>query len=1231
MDINSIPLSIRPYLLEIAERLWTGHASVMVGAGFSKNAINKADQQKGMPNWNELGDIFYEKIHGQAPSSHSKYLNALKLADEVQAAFGRSILEQILKQHIPDKDFEPSDTHIKLLELPWSDVFTTNYDTLLERSCENVISRRYDVVLNQNDIIYSNRPRIVKLHGSFPSERPFIVTEEDYRVYPKRFAPFVNTVQQSLLENTLCLIGFSGDDPNFLQWIGWINDNIGKDNSPKIYLIGILNLSEAQKNLLATKNIVPIDLSVLLDGEPNHKKAIDLLLAFLFKQRTSRENLQWGINSPNVSFQSTSITEVTEMWKKERTDYPNWIICPQENRERLWGVTNQYVKESKIWDDLSSPLDLEFIYELNWRFEKCLFPLYNDHVQFFESILNKYRPDQGNAKVTNLLPQPYTDHRKQLRSSEIQQKWIHLMLSLLRFYREEGFNDKWEINQEALENIKGTLSLEQNAWFHYERVLMSIFRSDIEGARTVLQEWPANEYNPFWDAKRAMLLAEFGFLEESYSVLEKCLTTVRKRLNLTPVANDYKWVSQEAYLMFQFRLIRNNVRHSKGIYEPDDELGAFNERWNSLLQFKCSPWQEQKHFDTILQHTYIPKLSKSVNEGFEIGNTSTSYLLGAVDSEVITAYNYLRFVEELGAPLSLQLINFNDKTVKGALERIYPYSPSWALAMFTRSRNKDLADVVFNRLSLSKLDYKAVDKLSLDYLNRYTSLTQTDNKEQFAKSFLRKVPIALSRLCVKCSKEVKLKIFKFYIEASKGDGQLEGLDKLWNTLLASSNDEIKTEIIPYLFEMPLINDGLKAPNPHFKEPFEHFNVSLTKYIIIDKIIINDLMKKAEDFDNLRKRSITRLMFLYRHNLLEQEEIERFFSTIWAHTDANGFPTDINYYYFAFINWPHPNGEDVLEVFKRYILNKDFTVQGKNKGVSMNGGHDRYAEEVLHGSSNINGNKGVNWISEDIEVIIDKCVKWWASDKHYLMEDLYKDESFGGSVYDEFLSRFKLLVNIIARVFGHQRSVLTEESKDKIVCLINDMEKCKVPVLKAKIAFSDSLNYPESVFIKELEANIICNNKAMIVDALEAAAIGIFYFDKRLKQESVAEILDIIVQPLKWRNFELSKDCLLIIENILANKKECFPFVKPVVLAALDYLYNFTDTKLRDNEKDESVAEILLLRQQAMKLANTIHKIEEDNVPEVLIKWQHIANDPNEFGEITSHWNSQQTESAISTY
>ncbi len=148
-DASPLPCKMEPFLDEVARRLWSGHAAVMVGAGFSKNARKADPSAKRIPDWAELGNIFYKKIHGQAPKDTDHYLSLLKLADEVQAAFGRPALDQILRSEIPDTEYEPSPLHVSLMKLPWSDVFTTNYDTLLERATVNVPSRRYDVVVNQ--------------------------------------------------------------------------------------------------------------------------------------------------------------------------------------------------------------------------------------------------------------------------------------------------------------------------------------------------------------------------------------------------------------------------------------------------------------------------------------------------------------------------------------------------------------------------------------------------------------------------------------------------------------------------------------------------------------------------------------------------------------------------------------------------------------------------------------------------------------------------------------------------------------------------------------------------------------------------------------------------------------------------------------------------------------------------------------------------------------------------
>ena len=320
--MNTLPSDIQSYFTEIAERLWTRHTSIIIGAGFSKIAVNTVNPSKSAPVWGQLGDLLYEKIHNRKLGLDVKYLNLLKLAEEYEATFGRSTLDHFIQKNIADSEYEPSSLHKMLMELPWTDVFTTNYDTLLERSCKDLLSRKYNIVINQKDLVYSNKPRIIKLHRSLPSERPFIITDENYTVYPLKYAPFVNTVQQSLLENTLCVIGFTGDDPNFLKCTGLINDNLGYSNAPKLYLIGVLNLTESQKKLLSNKNLISVDVSSCNDINGNPKKSLMLFINYLASQKNKRKNLDWPMYS--------NLKKITLDKNEGTASLPSqWVECRQ--------------------------------------------------------------------------------------------------------------------------------------------------------------------------------------------------------------------------------------------------------------------------------------------------------------------------------------------------------------------------------------------------------------------------------------------------------------------------------------------------------------------------------------------------------------------------------------------------------------------------------------------------------------------------------------------------------------------------------------------------------------------------------------------------------------------------------------------------------------------------------------------------------------------------------------
>ena len=128
------------YIDEIANSLVSGHAAILVGAGFSRNADPANDTVKSkMPMWNGLIDQFCEKL--DIDEEHRKYLNTLTVAQEIEEAYGRAFLDDAIRKTMADDDYKPSDIHVDLMSLPWSDVFTTNYDTLLERACNSVTDR----------------------------------------------------------------------------------------------------------------------------------------------------------------------------------------------------------------------------------------------------------------------------------------------------------------------------------------------------------------------------------------------------------------------------------------------------------------------------------------------------------------------------------------------------------------------------------------------------------------------------------------------------------------------------------------------------------------------------------------------------------------------------------------------------------------------------------------------------------------------------------------------------------------------------------------------------------------------------------------------------------------------------------------------------------------------------------------------------------------------------------
>lgn len=377
------------YIREIAEALSENHAALMVGAGFSKNAEKVSITDKKFLNWNELSDLFYETVYGKDEGPGKQYNSSLRLAQEVEITVGRPKLEKIIKDAVPDLEYAPSELYVKLMEMPWKDVFTTNYDTLLERAADKVTNRRYNVVICQEDLVNSNdAPRILKLHGSFPSYRPFIITEEDYRTYPVKFAAMVNTVQQALLENVFCMLGFSCEDPNFINWIGWIHDNLGRSSSQKIYMVSVAHIAEAKRKLLFERNIIVIDLQELWPDKSIGDRLDSFLEELKLRVEEKRRKDNWfDLGQLHLQY-DTDFVKKTEIMKKLNESYPGWIFLPWKMKNKVSYVLNELDNMNKF-EHISFKDQVNYMYEYVKFMDIAGRPILSQVVDQFWNVLEK--------------------------------------------------------------------------------------------------------------------------------------------------------------------------------------------------------------------------------------------------------------------------------------------------------------------------------------------------------------------------------------------------------------------------------------------------------------------------------------------------------------------------------------------------------------------------------------------------------------------------------------------------------------------------------------------------------------------------------------------------------------------------------------------------------------------------------------------------------------------------
>ena len=204
-------MSIETFQLveEFGEAILAGNAALFVGAGVSQGA--------GLPGWGGLLEPIRAACN--VPEHHDYPLLAEYIVNELPG--GRGPLEDHILTEITGGPLKPALAHRLIARLSAREVWTTNYDPLIEKA---MTSADLDVAVAFDEdtirAIASNHDRtVIKMHGSINAssnhwDAPPVITRTDFEQYEGNHPRLWTVLRASYLTRSILFLGFSFTDAN---------------------------------------------------------------------------------------------------------------------------------------------------------------------------------------------------------------------------------------------------------------------------------------------------------------------------------------------------------------------------------------------------------------------------------------------------------------------------------------------------------------------------------------------------------------------------------------------------------------------------------------------------------------------------------------------------------------------------------------------------------------------------------------------------------------------------------------------------------------------------------------------------------------------------------------------------------------------------------------------------------------------------------------------------------
>lgn len=667
----------------------------------------------------------------------------------------------------------------------------------------------------------------------------------------------------------------------------------------------------SEKQLFASRKIDILNLAEI-SGLNDYKEALDFFLTYL---GTKEHTAQWSY--PDVDFRHPQKPEKSEKELEEgirkmeeaRKSYPGWVFY---NREISY--TNRFPFKGTFYDNLPDKLKLDYLYELDWLLDICLYP------KAVDWYLNALEDVKGNYSTYNGM---------------MKEKATQLLISLLSIYREKRDIDPYLtildfINRNCLE----TLTTKQRSIFYYEQCQWNLALLDYKSVFAILLKWKLMENDYLGALWQSSVYAELG----DRLMAEDMLTAYYSRLTTKLLLDGDSAYLNSCKQLYSYVIPRTIRRNQEDMdFSSDKSIDDFK---RSLLDkaLKEQPVKTQSHGFNLNQVTNTTHLSQ-----------------GGFVNRVLYPEKYIRLCYLHGSTFCQN--NYYATEEYGiVLSCLADYHFYEAVARLIRSGHKELVEKVVHRGSVSHLKEEEAFLVYTDLLELLKEVfNEGCDKRKLSTAYDILIPL-LQRLVTKVDDGSVMDLFDFIITHSR-DRNIKR-NEILKTLYNCATEEQKAIMFVRIMSEPIVGNEMEED---LLWPEIDTNVDVTD------AMCDNALKNIKD-KHLRKHSYLRILALLQ--CTDNKEIkEKLEAAIvqWRQNEKKDVNAFFSYHVASATNDADRAIEDrwvkdTLDVF----INHDYTFTNSSETISD---FSHFADNIvpaMHKLNNEQINNVVNKISQTLE-------------------------------------------------------------------------------------------------------------------------------------------------------------------------------------------------------------------------------------------------------------------------